>query len=64
MSQDFMMDCLRFQTQLLNRLNNLEQEPVYPQGPYGTTDNVSTSKFINRLFDAWDVLEALTRFSA
>lgn len=32
-SQDFMMDCLRFQTQLLNRLNNLQQETSFAN-PY------------------------------
>lgn len=49
MSQDFMMDCLRFQTGLLNRLNDLQQdpaqqEPAYPTGPYGQPDNVANSE--------------------
>lgn len=29
-SQDFMVDCLRFQSQLLSRLNNLQQETGFP----------------------------------
>ncbi|KHN99803.1 bZIP transcription factor, bZIP-1 [Metarhizium album ARSEF 1941] len=34
-SQDFVLDCLHFQTQLLNRLNSLEQDSGCPgQGPY------------------------------
>ncbi|KAL7934555.1 hypothetical protein V8C35DRAFT_31366 [Trichoderma chlorosporum] len=28
--QDFVLDCLRFQTQLLNRLNSLQQEASFP----------------------------------
>lgn len=43
MSQDFMMDCLRFQTQLLDRLNTV-QDPAYPVGPYGPADNSGNSE--------------------
>lgn len=32
-SQDFMVDCLRFQSQLLNKLHNLQQETGFP-GPF------------------------------
>lgn len=45
MSQDFMLDCLQFQTQLLNRLNGVSQDPAYPVGPYGTSDNVEASEY-------------------
>jgi hypothetical protein len=31
-SHDFMMDCLRFQSQLLTRLNSLQQETGFPGG--------------------------------
>lgn len=43
-SEEFVLDCLRFQTQLLNRLNNLQQDPscVGPP-PYGAPDGMGPS---------------------
>lgn len=43
-SQDFMLDCLRFQTQLLDRLNSLQPDSAFT-GPYSDADNVQGSKF-------------------
>ncbi|KAG8427332.1 hypothetical protein J3459_006800 [Metarhizium acridum] len=41
-SQDFVLDCLRFQTRLLNRLNTLEQDSgCSSQGTYSQTDGLS-----------------------
>lgn len=47
--QDFVLDCLRFQTQLLNRLNNLQQDPNYPH-PYPGADGVPPSKLTSYKF--------------
>jgi hypothetical protein len=41
-SQNFMLDCLRFQTQLLDRLNNLQPDTTYP-AVYSQADNVQGS---------------------
>lgn len=41
-SQDFVLDCLHFQSQLLNRHDNLEHNPSYPsQESYSQRDGVS-----------------------
>ncbi|KJK81228.1 hypothetical protein H634G_03762 [Metarhizium anisopliae BRIP 53293] len=41
-SQDFVLDCLHFQTRLLNRLNTLEQDSgCSSQGTYSQTDGLS-----------------------
>lgn len=49
-SQDFMMDCLRFQSQLLSRLNNLQQEtgfPAYQNGAMPAGQMTTTADQVN-----------------
>ena len=59
-SQDFMLDCLRFQTQLLDRLNNLQAEAA-STASFSQTENVhaSTSSEIPRDSSAVMVLQDL-----
>ncbi len=44
--QDFVFDCLRFQTQLLNRLHTPEEIAQYP-ATYNTADGIQASTFLN-----------------
>lgn len=44
-SHNFMMDCLRFQSQLLSRLNNLQQETSFPESYQGAPAMSSRSYF-------------------
>ncbi|KND92229.1 hypothetical protein TOPH_03024 [Tolypocladium ophioglossoides CBS 100239] len=39
-SEDFVLDCLRFQTQLLNRLNSLQDPSCVGPPPYGAPDSM------------------------
>ena len=41
---EFMLDCLRFQTQLLDRLNTIQQDGSFPT-QYGQADSVTSSKY-------------------
>lgn len=50
-SQDFVLDCLHFQTRLLNRLNTLEQESgCSSQGTYRQADGLSHCMFTRQSF--------------
>ncbi|KAK2592737.1 hypothetical protein QQS21_009580 [Conoideocrella luteorostrata] len=46
-SQDFVLDCLRFQTQLLNRLNTLDQDPNYLDQPQYNANNSSIPQMMD-----------------
>ena len=46
-SQDFMVDCLRFQSQLLSRLNNLQQETGFPAYQNAMPNQMTTADQVN-----------------
>ncbi|KAK5988947.1 Transcription factor radR [Cladobotryum mycophilum] len=51
--QEFVLDCMRFQTQLLNRLNNLQQDPSYTasystgEGVQSVLDDISPAEHVS-----------------